>query len=117
MAPAKKAAKKSPAKKSTKKTSKKTTKKSSPVKKATRTAKKATKKATRTAKKATKKATNAASGNVVVASKVKEAVKDADVRMSGDFPEALNAEIQEVIAKAVQRAKDNGRGTVRPSDL
>lgn len=74
-----------------------------------------------TAKKATKKTTAAttagSTGNVVVASKVKEAVKSSGVRMSGDFPEALNAEVAAVIDKAVKRAQDNGRSTVRPSDL
>ena len=93
------------AKKATKKTTKKATAKRAPAKKGTA--------------KTTKKTTTAAAsvGNVVVASKVKEAVKAGEVRMAGDFPEALNAEVQTVIARAIQRAKDNGRGTVRPNDL
>ena len=53
----------------------------------------------------------------MVASKVKEAVKAQEVRMASDFVEALNAEVNETIAKAVARAKNNNRGTVRPQDL
>jgi histone H3/H4 len=120
MAPAKKAAsKKATAKKSSKKaTNKKASAKKTASKKGTakKSGKKSSKKsAKKTAKRAASKA--ASLSNVVVASKVKDAIKSADVRMSSDFPEALNAEVQELIDKAAQRAKDNGRSTVRPSDL
>ena len=108
------AAKKATAKKATKKaaTKKAATKKATAKKAATKTttAKRAT------AKKATAKPA-ADTTSVVVASKVKEAVKGQDVRMSGDFVDALNAEVNETIAKAVARAKGNNRGTVRPQDL
>jgi di/tripeptidase len=114
MAPAKKAAKKAPAKKST---AKKSTAKKATAKKST--AKKATKKST--AKKATKRTAkrtgSASKENVVVASKLREAVKSHDIRMAGDLVEALNDHVHEVIAKAVARAKGNNRGTVRPNDL
>jgi hypothetical protein len=114
------AAKKATAKKATAKkaTAKKATAKKATAKKAT--AKKATaKKATRGgAKKATaRKATAASGGNVVVASKVKEAIRGRDVRMSAEFVDALNDHVNEVIAKATERAKGNGRSTVRPGDL
>jgi hypothetical protein len=116
-ATAKKAtAKKATAKKATakKSTAKKSTAKKSPVKRATSAAKKAT----RTAKKSTKKAVAAATGgNVVVASKVKEAIRGQDVRMSSEFVDALNEHVNEVIARATERAKGNGRSTVRPGDL
>jgi hypothetical protein len=102
-------------------TAKKATAKKSTAKKATGAAKNATgaaKKATRTAKKATKKAVAAATGgNVVVASKVKEAIRGQDVRMSSEFVDALNEHVNEVIARATERAKSNGRSTVRPGDL
>jgi hypothetical protein len=115
MAPAKKAAKKSTAKKATAKkgTAKKAAAKKSTAKKAA--AKKSTAKKA-TAKKATAKRT-APAGNVVVTSKVKEAVKGHDVRMSSEFVDALNEHVTEVIAKAAERAKTNKRGTVRPGDL
>jgi hypothetical protein len=124
MAAAKKAtAKKATAKKATAKkaTAKKATAKKATAKKATAkkaTAKKATAKKA-TAKKATRKATSASSGggNVVVASKVKEAVKGQEVRMSSEFVEALNQHVNELITRAAGRAKGNGRSTVRPGDL
>ena len=55
--------------------------------------------------------------NVVVGSKVKEAVKRNGVRCSGDLVEALNTHVQGVLKSAVARAKANKRGTVRPQDL
>lgn len=116
MAPAKKAA----AKKATKKAATKKATKKAPAKKATkkaatkRTAKKATKKAT---KKSTRRASAASNDNVVVASKLRDAVKNHDIRMAGDFVKALNDEVHSLVAKAVQRAKGNKRGTVRSSDL
>ncbi len=95
------------AKKATKKAAKKTAKKA--------TAKKTTKKAT--SKKTAKKATAAAASPVVVASKVKERLRQQDARMSGEFVDALNSEVDELIGRAIQRAQDNGRSTVRPQDL
>jgi hypothetical protein len=50
-------------------------------------------------------------------SKVKEAVKGLDLRMSGDVPDALNEKVSEMLKDAAKRAKENGRGTLRPYDL
>jgi hypothetical protein len=125
MAAAKKsAAKKSTAKKATAKkaSAKKATAKKATAKKATAkkaTAKKASAKKS-TAKKAAAKKTTASSGpreSVLVASKLREAVRSHDVRMAGEFIEALNEQVHELIGKAVKRAKGNKRGTVRPDDL
>jgi hypothetical protein len=116
MAPAKKsAAKKGTAKKGTAKKSaaKRGTAKKSAVKRGT--AKKATAKKG-TAKKAAGRG-GASSDNVVVASKVRDTVRGSGIRMSSEFTEALNAEVHGLISRAVQRAKGNGRGTVRPTDL
>jgi hypothetical protein len=55
--------------------------------------------------------------SVVVTSKVKEAVKGLDLRMSGDVPDALDAKVKEMLRAAAKRAKENGRGTLRPYDL
>lgn len=55
--------------------------------------------------------------SVVVTSKVKEAVKNLDLRMSGDVPDALNERILGILNEAAKRAKENGRGTLRPYDL
>lgn len=52
---------------------------------------------------------------LVVRSKVKGIVKG--MRFSGDFFDALDKTIGEVVKKAAERAKKNGRATVRPADL
>lgn len=106
MSPAKKAAKKAPAKKS----AKKTPARKSPAKK---TAKKAAKKSTSRRG----SSSSAATANVVVASKVRDAVRNGDIRMASDFVDGLNTEVSGMISKAVDRAKSNGRGTVRTQDL
>ncbi len=53
----------------------------------------------------------------MVASRIKEAARAADIRVSGDFAEAFNAEVNEVLSRAINRAKGNGRATLRPGDL
>ncbi len=55
--------------------------------------------------------------SLVVQSKVKEAVKANGLRMDSTFPDALNAKISQMLAEAAKRAKDNGRGTLRPYDI
>lgn len=55
--------------------------------------------------------------SVIVTSKVKEAVKGLELRMSGDVPDALNDKVQALLKAAADRAKENGRGTLRPYDL
>jgi hypothetical protein len=55
--------------------------------------------------------------SVVVQSKVKEAVKGLDLRMDSSLPDALNAKVQAMLQEAAKRAKENGRGTLRPYDL
>ena len=52
---------------------------------------------------------------LVVRSKIKEAAKGMNV--SGDFAEALSKEVEMLIRKAVERAKANKRGTIKPRDL
>lgn len=76
--------------------------------------------AARRKKKAKKKAPRrrkAANLNVVVGSKVKEAIKAHGVRCSGDMVEALNAHVLGILDGAVARCQSNNRGTVRPHDL
>ncbi len=55
--------------------------------------------------------------SLVVQSKVKEAVKGLDLRMDSTLPDALNEKIAAMLADAATRAKENGRGTLRPYDL
>ena len=54
---------------------------------------------------------------VVVASKIKDAVKDAGCQSSGDLVEAISERVHDMIEASVERAKQNGRATVRPYDL
>jgi hypothetical protein len=54
---------------------------------------------------------------LIVGSKMKDVVKNAGCMSSGDLIEALSARVHEILANAAQRAKDNGRSTVRPYDL
>jgi len=55
--------------------------------------------------------------SLVVGSKVKEAVKTAGCNMAGSFPDAASAAVSAMVTKACDRAKSNGRKTVRPEDL
>ena len=52
---------------------------------------------------------------IISKSKTKESVKDCTV--SGEFYGALDAKVRELSATAENRAKENGRKTVRPCDL
>ena len=54
---------------------------------------------------------------VVVASKLKEAVKEAGCQSSGDLVEAISDKVHDLLEEAVERAKQNGRATVRAYDL
>lgn len=121
MSPAKKAAKKSTRKSAAKRPAKKTGAKRTAKKATKKAAKKGTgKKATRkkgTRKKSTGRRTSAAAGNLVVATKVRQAVRGHNARMSSELVDAISAEVEDMVAKAARRARENGRSTIRPSDL
>ena len=68
-------------------------------------------------KKKKARAKKAAAPNLVVGSKVKEAVKATGYRCSGDLVEALNIHVANILEGAVDRCASNNRGTVRPQDL
>jgi histone H3/H4 len=53
--------------------------------------------------------------DLIVQAAVKEQLVDQNV--SSDFYDALDGEIEEVLADAAQRAADNDRKTVQPRDL
>lgn len=55
--------------------------------------------------------------SLVVQSKVKEAVKAQGLRMDSNFPDAVHAKVASLVAQAANRARQNGRGTIRPYDL
>jgi histone H3/H4 len=52
---------------------------------------------------------------IISKSKTKEAVTECNV--SGEFYDALDAKVRELIKTAEKRAVANGRKTVRPQDL
>jgi histone H3/H4 len=52
---------------------------------------------------------------LIVKAKVKDACSGMSV--SGDFPDVLNDKVNELVKKAVWRAKENGRRTVMGRDL
>ncbi len=54
---------------------------------------------------------------LIVKSKVRNLIGKHDANMAGDLPEALSKEVVQMIKKGVNRAKENGRKTVRPVDL
>ena len=53
----------------------------------------------------------------VVASKVKEVIKSQEMNCAGEFCDALDAHVEELVKKACARAKSNDRKTVRSGDL
>jgi hypothetical protein len=71
-------------------------------------------KSAKTAKKSSK---GGAKEILIVGSKMKDVVKAAGCMSSGDLIEALSAKVHELLATAAERAKGNGRSTVRPYDL
>ena len=72
----------------------------------------------KTKKKAAKKKSARKKGEVlVVASKVKQAIKAAGCNTSGDAVDGLNDWVGFLIGQAAARAKANGRKTVRRHDF
>lgn len=54
---------------------------------------------------------------LVVGSKVKDLIKESELRSDGDLIESLSAKVEEILKAAMLRCKENGRSTVRPCDL
>lgn len=52
---------------------------------------------------------------IISKARTKDSVKECNV--SGEFYDALDAKVRELIAKAEKRAMANGRKTLRPYDL
>ena len=69
------------------------------------------------AKSGAKKGKSTSREVLVVGSKVKDVVKGSGCQSSGDLIDAISSRVHELLASAVERAKENGRATVRPYDL
>ena len=54
---------------------------------------------------------------LLVASKVRAAVKDADCNFASDALDGLNSYVHWLVMQATARAKENGRKTVRAHDF
>lgn len=54
---------------------------------------------------------------LVVVSKVKEYVKGKGLQTSETAVEALSKAVGELLDKAIERAKDNGRQTIKDRDI
>jgi len=64
-----------------------------------------------------KKKSGGPSEMLLVASKVRQMLKDADRNVAGDALEGLNAYVGWLVQQAAARAKENGRKTVRAHDF
>jgi len=60
---------------------------------------------------------SAKSVSYVVQSKVKELVKKAKMKCSSDVVDGMNRIVSHHVTKGVERAKANGRKTLRAADL
>jgi histone H3/H4 len=58
-----------------------------------------------------------ASETMVVVSKIKEYVKSKGLQTSETAIDALSNAVRELLDKAIERAKDNGRQTVKNRDI
>jgi len=57
------------------------------------------------------------SGMLIVQSKVRDLIREKEMRTSDEFINALSEHVRQAVEKAVLRAKENGRSTLRPADL
>jgi histone H3/H4 len=54
---------------------------------------------------------------LVIASKAKAILKEADCNVAGDALDGLNGYVYWLLSQAAKRAKENGRKTVRAHDF
>ncbi len=57
------------------------------------------------------------STGVTVASRVQQLVRASDLRVDSNLVDALNGHVQAILNEGIERARANGRSTVRPYDL
>lgn len=55
--------------------------------------------------------------NLAYQSRVKDYIKEKNLRCDGDLPDAASQKLAELLDRAAERTKANGRKTVRPEDL
>ncbi len=59
----------------------------------------------------------AESAGVTVASRIQQLIRASDLRVDANLVDAVNAHVEAMLSEAVERARANGRSTVRPYDL
>jgi hypothetical protein len=57
------------------------------------------------------------SGVLIVQSKVRDLIREKEMRTSDEFITALSEHVRAAVERAIARAKENGRSTLRPADL
>jgi histone H3/H4 len=55
--------------------------------------------------------------NLIIKSNIRNAVKEKIPNVAGEVAEALNEKVQELLDRAAERAKANGRRTLHARDL
>lgn len=55
--------------------------------------------------------------SLIVKNAVRELAKDKDMRISGDTFDAMDKIAENILKQAIKRASDNGRKTLKASDL
>ena len=63
------------------------------------------------------KSNTAEAPNLIVESRVREFVRDADLRVGSDFTDALNRKVTDLLNDAKRRAESNNRKTLGAGDL
>ena len=54
---------------------------------------------------------------VLVQSKIRDVIREKDLRTSDDFITALNDHVHHALDRAIARCKENGRQTLRAQDV
>jgi histone H3/H4 len=54
---------------------------------------------------------------LIVQSKVRDLIREKEMRTSDEFITALSEHVKHTVERAITRAKENGRSTLRPADL
>lgn len=54
---------------------------------------------------------------VLVQSKIRDAIREKDLRTSDEFITALNEHVHAALEAAIERCRDNGRQTLRKQDI
>ena len=55
--------------------------------------------------------------NLIIKSNIRKAVKDKIPNVAEEVEEAMNKKVEEILDKAIERAKANGRKTLHARDL